>query len=132
MIPLPEPTEYASVNDIDCCVGHTDAAMSAYGDACAADALESAGWMRAVDEAMVVHHIGVADETDDYATAKDKLNKLLCNAQSIGEYFALDVLKRTLPALEHWAAICNSDEEYALLKQVKKYVGEGVDKPLKV
>ncbi len=52
-------------------------------------AVAQSGWMRAVDEAMVVHHIGIADPSDDYETAKQKLNLLLCNAQSIGAYFAV-------------------------------------------
>lgn len=35
-------------------------------------------WVRAVDEAMVGAHLGVADMTDDYGTAKKKLNDLIC------------------------------------------------------
>lgn len=46
------------------------------------------GWLRAIDEAMVVHNCGVADPSDDYETAKHKLNTLLCIAQDIGSYFA--------------------------------------------
>ena len=46
------------------------------------------GWLRVIDEAMVVHHCGVADPSDDYETAKRKLNTLLCIAQDIGSYFA--------------------------------------------
>ena len=45
-------------------------------------------WMRVIDEAMVVHHCGVADPADDYETAKRKLNILLCCTQDIGAYFA--------------------------------------------
>ena len=45
-------------------------------------------WLRAIDEAMIVHHIGVADPADDYETAKRKVNNLLCHAQDIGAYFA--------------------------------------------
>lgn len=47
-------------------------------------------WLRAVDEALVTHHLGVAEPTDDYETAKRKLNNLLSHSQSIGEYFALE------------------------------------------
>jgi len=35
-------------------------------------------WVRAVDEAMVGAHLGVADMADDYGTAKKKLNDLIC------------------------------------------------------
>lgn len=49
---------------------------------------QNSPWLRAIDEAMVVHHAGVVDPSDDYETAKKKVNSLLCMAQSIGEYFA--------------------------------------------
>lgn len=48
----------------------------------------SEGWIRAIDEALVCHHIDVANATDTYEQAKDKLNKLLCVVQDIGAYFA--------------------------------------------
>lgn len=51
---------------------------------------ESAVWLRVIDEALTVHHIGVADPADDYATAKRKMDSLLCVAQDIGAYFATD------------------------------------------
>ena len=35
-------------------------------------------WIRAIDEAMVGAHIGVANIGDDYGTAKEKLNSLIC------------------------------------------------------
>ena len=35
------------------------------------------GWLRAIDEAMVVTHLGVADASDSYEVAKDKLNRLI-------------------------------------------------------
>jgi hypothetical protein len=35
-------------------------------------------WIRVIDEAMVGAHIGVADMGDDYGTAKEKLNSLIC------------------------------------------------------
>lgn len=35
-------------------------------------------WVRVIDEAMVGAHIGVADIADDYGTAKEKLNSLIC------------------------------------------------------
>ena len=37
-----------------------------------------AGWLRAVDEAMVSSHLGVADASDSYEVAKKKLNDLIC------------------------------------------------------
>ena len=36
------------------------------------------GWMRVVDEEMVVTHLGVANEYDSYAEVKRKLNALIC------------------------------------------------------
>lgn len=35
-------------------------------------------WIRVIDEAMVGAHLGVADMSDDYGTAKKKLNDLIC------------------------------------------------------
>ena len=48
----------------------------------------AAAWLRAIDEALLDHHVGVAEASDDYETAKRKLNALLRVAQSMGEYFA--------------------------------------------
>lgn len=48
----------------------------------------AAGWIRAIDEALVVHYVDVADAADSYETAKDKLNRLLCCAQDIGALHA--------------------------------------------
>ena len=56
--------------------------------ALAAPAAVPDGWMRAIDEAMVIAHLGTADAGDDYETAKLKLNTLLVHEQSIGAYFA--------------------------------------------
>jgi hypothetical protein len=36
------------------------------------------GWLRAVDEAMVCSHLGIADASDSYEVAKKKLNDLIC------------------------------------------------------
>ena len=36
------------------------------------------GWLRAIDEALVVAHIGVANESDTYEQAKVRLNSLIC------------------------------------------------------
>ena len=49
---------------------------------------EPVAWMRVIDEAMVTHHLGVAEPSDDYEAAKQKMNSLLCVAQDIGAYFA--------------------------------------------
>ena len=35
------------------------------------------GWLRALDGAMAVTHLGVADASDSYEVAKDKLNRLI-------------------------------------------------------
>lgn len=37
----------------------------------------SAGWLRAIDEALVITHLGVADAADSYEDAKRKLNELI-------------------------------------------------------
>ena len=63
-------------------------AITALHAALAEPVQEPVAWMRVIDEAMVIHHCGVADPADDYETAKRKLNSLLCIAQDIGEYFA--------------------------------------------
>lgn len=36
------------------------------------------GWLRAVDEAMVSSHLGIASASDSYEDAKKKLNDLIC------------------------------------------------------
>ena len=36
------------------------------------------GWLRAIDEALIVAHIGVANESDTYEQAKSKLDSLIC------------------------------------------------------
>lgn len=36
------------------------------------------GWLRAIDEAMVISHLGVASADDSYEVAKEKLNRLIC------------------------------------------------------
>ena len=35
------------------------------------------GWLRAVDEALVVAHLGIADESDTYEQARSKLDSLI-------------------------------------------------------
>ena len=35
------------------------------------------GWLRAIDEALVVAHVGVANKSDTYEQAKEKLNNLI-------------------------------------------------------
>lgn len=53
----------------------------------ALEAKQDSAWVRVIDEAMVCAHIGVADAADDYATAKDKLNKLICWEVDVAKYF---------------------------------------------
>lgn len=36
-----------------------------------------AGWHRAIDEALVTHHLGVSDPSDSYEDAKRKLGELI-------------------------------------------------------
>lgn len=38
----------------------------------------SNGWIRAIDEALVMAGLGVANECDSYEEAKKKLNDLIC------------------------------------------------------
>jgi hypothetical protein len=38
----------------------------------------SNGWIRAIDEALVIAGLGVANECDSYEEAKKKLNDLIC------------------------------------------------------
>lgn len=40
--------------------------------------LQRIGWLRAIDEALVTSHLGIAHPDDDYETAKKKLNALIC------------------------------------------------------
>lgn len=44
------------------------------------------GWKRAIDEALVVHHIDIADSSDGYEEAKKKLNELLAINSDIARY----------------------------------------------
>lgn len=39
---------------------------------------DTKGWLRAIDEALVVAHIGVANASDTYEQAKVRLNSLIC------------------------------------------------------
>lgn len=38
---------------------------------------QQSGWLRAIDEALVTHHLGVADQADSYEDAKRKLGELI-------------------------------------------------------
>ena len=37
----------------------------------------SAGWVRAIDDGMTSSHIGIADDSDQYEQARDKLKRLI-------------------------------------------------------
>lgn len=39
--------------------------------------LQNIGWLRAIDDALVISHLDIADPNDDYETAKKKLNALI-------------------------------------------------------
>lgn len=58
---------------------------------------KSCGWIRAIDEAMVTHYLGVADIADDYEAAKKKLNTLLILNQDIGGYFSAKAPAPSVP-----------------------------------
>lgn len=49
---------------------------------------EPVAWVRAIDEALMCSHLGVANASDSYEEAKRKINILLAHEQSIGAYFA--------------------------------------------
>ena len=49
---------------------------------------------------MVTHHLGVADPTDDYETAKRKMNNLLIHAQDICAYFAAPPQRKPMNELD--------------------------------
>jgi len=51
------------------------------------------GWAKAIDEALVMSFIGVANADDSYDEAKRKLNLLLCQAEDIGAYFEREKMK---------------------------------------
>ena len=67
---------------------YTEGAWQAQHCAQPAASGEPLAWVRVIDEALVCSHLDVADQADDYATAKRKLNNLLAHEQSIGAYFA--------------------------------------------
>lgn len=84
-------------------------------------------WMRVIDEAMVVHDIGIADPEDDYETAKSKLNKLLCINQSIGEYFGgKDTMLSAFKKILYFSDLEMRDGDAA--RQVAEYILKEYDK----
>jgi hypothetical protein len=44
-------------------------------------------WEKVIDEALVVHDVGVLNPDDSYIVAKEKLNELLCINADIAVYF---------------------------------------------
>lgn len=60
----------------------------------------AAGWLRAINEAMVTHHAGVAEAGDTYEAAKAKLDALLAIAQDIGAYHERDRIKAALLGMD--------------------------------
>ena len=73
-----------------------------------AASVEPVAWVRVIDEALVCSHLDVADQADDYATAKRKLNNLLAHEQSIGAFFAAQSAPRLkwmeAPRRTEWGA----------------------------
>jgi len=72
------------------------------------------GWIRAVDEAMVVHHIGIADRADSYEVAKKKLNALLAINSDIERHFS-----------EPPADVARDAERYRFLRKKICFSGNG-------
>lgn len=67
---------------------------------------ENARLVSAIDEHMVVSHIGVFNRGDD---PKDALNKIACYEQGIGEYFGKE-LRDQLAASQAYAEHLGSTE----------------------
>jgi len=64
-----------------------------------AEPKQLSGWHRAVDEEMVLTHLGVANPSDSYETAKKKLNDLI----------AWHVAVATAPAVNGWYVLVRQD-----------------------
>lgn len=56
----------------------------------AAEQAEPHVWTRVVDEALTLYHLDVANESDDYATARGKMENLLAHAGNVGAYHAAE------------------------------------------
>ncbi len=73
-----------------------------------AASVEPVALVRVINEALVYSHLDVADQADDYATAKRKLNNLLAHEQSIGAFFAAQSAPRLkwmeAPRRTEWGA----------------------------
>jgi hypothetical protein len=75
------------------------------------------GWIRAIDEDMVCAHIGIADGSDDYATAKKKLNDLIAwhvavaTDPAVNGGYKLVPIEPTLEMLDAAERIDWSDED---------------------
>lgn len=85
-----QETERAKFNNwlgIKHCGAAHDLAWEAWKARAALEAKQGAAWIHVIDEAMVCAHIGVADAFDDYATAKEKLNKLICWEIDVAKHF---------------------------------------------
>lgn len=74
-----------------------------------AEVVRSEGWLRAIDEAMVCSHLGVAGESDTYEEAKKKLNALICWHVGVAtdpavnggqKLYSADVVRQLVEALE--------------------------------
>lgn len=101
-----------------------DAIFSALKAAPAAEPAPS-GWLRAIDEALVMHDVGVANADDDYATAKDKLNKLLCVVQDIGAYFAKQESAQSAaePVSKRWDSLSSIGNRLHNISVEQHYAG---------
>ncbi len=73
-----------------------------------AASVEPVALVRVINEALVYSHLDVADQADDYATAKRKLNNPLAHEQSIGAFFAAQSAPRLkwmeAPRRTEWGA----------------------------
>ena len=73
-----------------------------------AASVEPVALVRVINEALVYSHLDVADQADDYATAKRKLNNPLAHEQSIGAFFAAQPAPRLkwmeAPRRTEWGA----------------------------
>lgn len=81
------PAEREALTDAD-----AQAADAASCDlrAALAEQAEPHAWTRVVDEALTSYNLDVANESDDYATAKGKMENLLAHAGNVGAYHAAE------------------------------------------
>ncbi len=69
--------DYYTTTDSDGFSSGIDVSKCTDGDWIRVEDLDHIGWMLAVDDAMIVTHLGVANVQDSYEVAKNKLQSLI-------------------------------------------------------